>query len=93
MAKVILKGHIIVPFSELEVILEELNKHIQLTKLEDDCLVFNVKQRPENSCYFDVYEEFTDQPAFEYHQQRVKQSTWGRISQNVERHYQTIIQS
>ncbi|WP_421241904.1 putative quinol monooxygenase [Aeromonas enteropelogenes] len=90
MSKVILKGFIIVPPSALAQVKDELAKHIQLTRTEPGCLVFEVIQDSANPCRFDVYEEFVDKLAFQAHQTRVKSSYWGEITVNVERHYTVI---
>ncbi|MCF5873493.1 putative quinol monooxygenase [Aeromonas veronii] len=87
MRKVILKGFIIVPFIDLSLVKFELKRHIQLTRAETGCLIFEVTQDPLNPCRFDVYEEFVDEAAFQAHQARVKSSRWGEITVNVERHY------
>ena len=88
MGKVILKGFIVVPEEELNLVSQALEKHVELTKQESGCLVFNVYQRSHSPCYFDVYEEFSSNTAFEHHQRRVKASEWGRVTSNVERHYE-----
>ena len=88
MAKVILKGHIIVPDADIEAVKIELINHIELTRQENGCLVFKVSQDAENPNRFDVYEEFADRDSFANHQDRVRQSTWGAITVNVERHYE-----
>ena len=88
MAKVILKGHIIVPDADIVAVKMELINHIELTRQESGCLVFNVAQDTENLNRFDVYEEFTDRNSFASHQDRVRQSEWGTITVNVERHYE-----
>jgi len=90
MAKVILKGFIIVPESDLIAVQQQLVNHTQLTMQEIGCLVFEVTQCEKQPCRFDVYEEFTDQAAFEAHQIRVGASQWGRITENVERHYEVF---
>lgn len=82
-----LQGHIIVPDGDLPKILLELPKHIELTRQEGGCLTFDVSQDPDNKNRFNVYEEFVDHNAFENHQKRVKNSNWGRITANAERHY------
>jgi autoinducer 2-degrading protein len=87
MNSVILKGFIIVPPNDLAAVKNELDNHIQLTRSETGCLIFEVTQDPLNPCRFDVYEEFADQAAFQAHQARVKSSRWGDITVNVERHY------
>jgi quinol monooxygenase YgiN len=88
MAKVILKGHIIVPDADIEAVKIELINHIELTRQENGCLAFKVSQDAENPNRFDVYEEFADRDSFANHQDRVRQSTWGAITVNVERHYE-----
>jgi autoinducer 2-degrading protein len=88
MAKVILKGHIIVPDSDISAVKVELINHIELTRQESGCLDFQVSQDTENLNKFNVYEEFTDRNSFASHQDRVRRSTWGAITVNVERHYE-----
>jgi len=84
---VILQGHIIVPDDELSIVKSELANHIEFTKRESGCVVFKVIVDPLNPNKFDVYEEFLNQTSFNKHQQRVKISTWGQVTHNVERHY------
>ncbi len=86
-SKVTLEGHIIVSDEDLSVVLKELPVHIQKTRSEPGCLVFNVEQQEYNPNKFMVYEEFTDEEAFALHQSWVKNSVWGEITKNVERHY------
>ena len=90
MDKVILKGHIIVPDSDLTAVKAELSTHIKLTREENGCLVFNVSQDESNEFRFNVYEEFVDKQSFSSHQDRVRNSNWGNITTNVERHYEII---
>ncbi|MEN3799226.1 putative quinol monooxygenase [Aeromonas veronii] len=87
----ILKGFIVVPQAELTAVINELDNHIRLTRLEDGCLIFEVTQNEENQYRFDVYEEFKDQTAFDGHQLRVKSSKWGKVSVNVERYYEVTV--
>ncbi|MBL0480135.1 antibiotic biosynthesis monooxygenase [Aeromonas veronii] len=91
MSKVILKGFIVVPQAELTAVINELDNHIRLTRLEDGCLIFEVTQNEENQYRFDVYEEFKDQTTFDRHQLRVKSSKWGKVSVNVERYYEVTV--
>jgi len=88
LAKVILKGHIIVPDSDIAAVKVALINHIELTRQESGCLVFKVSQDTENLNKFNVYEEFTGQRSFSNHQDRVRESAWGAITLNVERHYE-----
>lgn len=88
MSKVILKGFIIVPPQDLSSVTEALIEHRNLTHKEAGCLVFEVNQSDIDPHRFDVYEEFINRSAFEFHQHRVKHSCWGSVSVNVERHYE-----
>ncbi|RUM56664.1 MAG: antibiotic biosynthesis monooxygenase [Marinomonas sp.] len=90
MSKVTLKGFILVPESELELVKSELINHTRLTLEETGCITFSVIQNPDNPLRFDVYEEFSDKESFDLHQQRVKESHWGKVTVNVERHYEIL---
>lgn len=87
MEKVILQGYIEVPESELESVLAALPRHIELTRSEPGCLVFNVERDPVIDNRFRVYEEFVSQEAFDQHQARTSESHWGAVTRNVTRHY------
>ncbi|MBE3667174.1 antibiotic biosynthesis monooxygenase [Vibrio navarrensis] len=88
MSKVTLKGFILVPEPDLELVKNELVNHKRLTLDEPGCITFSVIENPENPLRFDVYEEFVDKVAFEQHQKRAKASRWGKVTVNVERHYE-----
>ncbi len=90
MSKVILKGFILVPQSELSAVKDELVNHKRLTLEEPGCHRFEVSQSADNRCKFDVYEEFVDKQSFEQHQKRVRSSYWGKLTLNVERHYDIL---
>ena len=85
---VTLTGYIIVPENELEAVKSELPVHIALTRDEPGCISFDVVQSDSNPCRFDVAENFESRSAFEAHQTRVKDSHWGKVTVNVERHYE-----
>ena len=85
--KVVLTGYIKVPLSELENVKQHLNAHIASTRDEPGCIEFDVEQREENPCIFDVYEEFEDNNSFIAHQERIKNSLWAEVTKNVERVY------
>lgn len=87
MAKIILEGHIVVPEDRLGEV--ALPLHIKLTRQEQGCLVFRVKQDKAQSNVFHVYEESVDKLSFQCHQQRVKESKWGEVTASVSRHYKT----
>ncbi|MEM8498054.1 MAG: putative quinol monooxygenase [Pseudomonadota bacterium] len=88
MSKVILSGYIEVPEADLDTVAAGLIEHIQLTRAEDGCLVFEISQDQKNPLRFNVYEEFESQASFQKHQERVRASTWGSITRNVQRQYQ-----
>ncbi|CAH0538794.1 putative quinol monooxygenase [Vibrio marisflavi] len=87
MAKVIVKGFIVVSDTDLEVVEQALPAHLALTLEEEGCLCFQVVKCPSNANRFDVYEEFVDMEAFNFHQERIKDSHWGSVTKSVERHY------
>ena len=84
---VILEGYIQVPLGELAAVEEELERHIELTRQESGCLVFNVVKNSDIPGRFEVYEEFASEAAFVAHQARVEASRWGEMSRNVQREY------
>lgn len=84
---VILEGYIEVLPQELEMIRDNLDIHIKNTKKEKGCMEFSVRQDISNKYIFHVFEKFTDDEAFLYHQDRVKKSNWGKVSKNVKRFY------
>jgi (4S)-4-hydroxy-5-phosphonooxypentane-2,3-dione isomerase len=87
MSRIILSGYIKVSDADLAAVQQALAEHIALTQAEPGCRVFQVEADPSERGRFNVYEEFTDKSAFEAHQTRVQQSTWGRVSQHVQRCY------
>lgn len=88
MASVILKGYILVAPEDLEAVQKELVTHRILTLKEPGCMCFEVIQCENNPCRFDVYKQFKDRLSFNKHQERVRSSTWGKISANVKRYYE-----
>lgn len=89
MSKVILTGYVIVADADLEAVQQALPDHIQLTREEEGCLVFEVVQDSTNKNRFNVYEEFTSKAAFEFHKLRLSTTRWGTISSKLEKHYTT----
>ncbi|WOI35820.1 antibiotic biosynthesis monooxygenase [Alteromonas sp. CI.11.F.A3] len=86
--KVTLKGFIDVPESELTLIKRELEVHTKLTQEEKGCITFSVVQDENIPTRYEVYEEFNSQEDFDFHQSRVQNSNWGKVSKNVKRNYQ-----
>ncbi|HCE4761481.1 putative quinol monooxygenase [Vibrio parahaemolyticus] len=90
MSRIILKGYILVPEQDLQIVKRELVNHKKLTLQEQGCISFSVTENSDNPLRFDVFEEFVDKAAFEQHQARVKSSYWGKVTLNVERHYEIL---
>jgi quinol monooxygenase YgiN len=88
MAKVTLKGYILVPEKDLQEVRRELINHRRLTLDEPGCMSFIVTENAENPLRFDVFEEFFDRQAFDFHQARVRASRWGQVTVDVTRHYE-----
>lgn len=88
MSKVVLSGYISVPESDLLPVKAALPEHIRLTRAESGYLVFTVTECPTKFNRFEVYEEFADEAAFRYHQERVTASPWSTYAKSVERHFQ-----
>lgn len=93
MPKIFLQGFLEIPEAQLSHVIGALPKHRGLTLSEPGCLVFGVEPDETHHCRYNVYEEFVSQEAFEYHQKRAKESEWGRVTINVERHYQVHVLS
>lgn len=87
MNKVILEGTIMVPNDDLEAVLQELPIHIEKTLNEEGCAIFKVTQYEKDQTIFHVYEEFLSQEDFDFHQERVRNSHWGKITKNITRDY------
>jgi len=85
---VTLQGYIVVPDTDLASVQDGLLEHIELTQREQGCLHFTVYQDTKNKNRFNVHEKFVNRAACEAHQRRAKDSRWGHIAANVERHYQ-----
>ncbi|WP_232824732.1 putative quinol monooxygenase [Algibacillus agarilyticus] len=83
-----IQGYILIPSLALASIKHELILHTKLTKQEPGCLKFEVTPDKTQPNKLNVYEEFIDQCAFDQHQARVKTSQWGKMTTQVERHYQ-----
>ena len=87
MPKIVLSGYIMVPTDDLKDVCDALPLHCRLTKDEPGCLSFTVEQDSDEIRKFHVHEIFANRQAFDAHQKRVAESSWGQISRNVERFY------
>lgn len=87
MPKVILQGYIEIPATDIELVRNELSTHVELSRQETGCLIFDLEEDTKNAHRFNVYEEFASQDAFDAHQERVRRSHWGSITKNAVRNY------
>lgn len=83
MKRVILRGHICVQGEQLGAVKRALEEHTRLTREEPGCIVFEVTQLTDDPLIFDVYEEFTNEAAFELHQISVAASAWSEVTKDV----------
>ena len=73
---------------QLALIQNELLVHITLTRQEPGCLAFDIDQATDNKNKFAVFEKFLNLNAFDEHQLWARNSRWGQVTKDVERHYQ-----
>ena len=86
----ILKGSITAPIEHIRRTKELLDVHIKLTRSEEGCLLFEVKESGDQQDVFEVYEVFDSLTSFEEHQIRTKQSSWGKFTKDFQRSYEII---
>ena len=75
--------------AECAIVRHYLPEHIRLTRAEPGCLSFEVVQTG-NPLIWSVEERFVDQPAFDAHQARTKDSAWARETAMIRRDYRII---
>ncbi|WP_299983079.1 putative quinol monooxygenase [uncultured Ruegeria sp.] len=85
--KVYLQGHITVPSDRLDEVRRALPTHITLTRAEEGCIAFEVSEDDAHPGRFNVSEVFSNQAAFDAHQDRTRNSDWFRITQGIPRAY------
>ena len=85
--KVYLDGHIDVPLERIAAVTAGLAEHVALTRAEPGCLSFEVLPSATVAGRFMVSEVFSDQAAFEAHQQRARQSPWFALTEGIVRDY------
>lgn len=86
--QIVLTGYIDIPLEEIDLVAAALEVHKKLTRAEPGCLKFNVRPDKELLGRYSIYEKFASQDAFDAHLARVQASDWGRISINVEHHFE-----
>ncbi|MGX9900026.1 putative quinol monooxygenase [Arthrobacter sp. SA17] len=68
------------------IVAHHLPLHVELTRAEEGCILFEVNRSP-GSLEWQVEERFRDGDSFRAHQERVKESEWGRVTAGMERRY------
>lgn len=71
---------------EVGIVETYLPDHINLTRAEPGCLLFEVSQT-EDPLVWRVEELFSDQAAFDFHQQRTRASAWFSATSRITRDY------
>ena len=72
--------------AEAELVRLYLPKHIEMTRAEEGCLVFEVTPE-EDGLTWRVHERFVDQAAFDAHQMRAATTDWARKTGEIPREY------
>ena len=82
-----LDGHIDVPPERSAAVAAALPAHIALTRAEPGCISFTVVPSETVEGRFLVSEVFSDQAAFDAHQQRTRNSDWFSVTAGIPRDY------
>ncbi len=88
MGKVVVSGQIYVPLRSLDEIRRAIEIHVELSRAEEGCLMFDLIESLEEPGRFDLYEEFVDMNAFEQHKLRAETSEWAEVSKEVQRDFE-----
>lgn len=87
MNNTVLTGQLICKGEEqLAAVVENLPRHLELTRAEPGCVSFEVMQTLDPMVW-DVSERFEDASSFELHQARVRSSEWGHATAGIKRNY------
>ncbi len=83
-------GYILTPNWKTPKIAKALKTHINLSRLDDGCIRFDVWPDPHIDNKFYVVEIFSSTDSFQSHQRRSQSSEWAEISKDVSRYYWSI---
>lgn len=75
---------------ELNIVIKYLPEYIKLTRQEQGCVSFEVKQS-QNLLIWDVYEVFENRQSFENHQHKISGSVRGIKTQHIQRLYEITL--
>ena len=87
--QVLLAGHIEVRAAQQAAVLAALPAHTALTRAEQDCIRFEVKQDSRDPSLFSVFETFGSRAGFAAHQQRLLRTSWAELTKDCPRDYVT----
>lgn len=73
--------------ADIEIARRLIPEHVALSRAEPGCLKFNLEEAPDTPGLWVLDEEFADQSAFDFHQQRTRASQWGQASTNMVRDF------
>ena len=85
--KIKIVGHLDIPPDIFPAVKAALPAHIDLTRAEPGCLMFDVKICTTIAGRLLVEEIFVDKAAFDAHQKRAKGTAWHDITKGLSRHY------
>lgn len=74
---------------QAETVAQHLPDHIRLSRAEVGCISFDV-QPTDNPLAWQVDETFTDQAAFDLHQQRTRASAWWTATAAITREFKVL---
>lgn len=74
---------------QAETVAQHLPDHIRLSRAEVGCISFDV-QPTDNPLVWQVDETFTDQAAFDLHQQRTRASAWWTVTAAITRDFKVL---
>jgi quinol monooxygenase YgiN len=85
-----LTGHLICATArEADTIAQHLPDHLRLSRAETGCLQFDVHPTA-NPLIWQVEETFTDQAAFDLHQERTRASQWWTATAAIRREFTVL---
>lgn len=73
--------------AEAAIVEKHLPAHMLASRAETGCLNFSVLRDADNPLVWHVDETFAEPAAFEHHQQRTRQSPWGKATAHIPRAY------
>ena len=92
-SRVMLTGYMDGPSERLNAVKDALIEHINLTRAEKGCILFEVREDDAHPGRFLVSEVFENQKAFDAHQNRTRNSDWFNVTEGLPRNYSIKVPS